>query len=143
MKKLAITLTAAALFFAASSFTVKGDNIPGKVKTAFEKDFVAAANAAWEKNENLYYVTFSWNSSDVKAVFNADGDLLNTSRKISIAQLPLKVTLAVQQKFKGYQLEDNAAEIVADDETTYRLAVSNGTKEIRLSSNASGDITVN
>jgi len=142
MKKSAITLTTMALFFAASSFTTKNrEDVPERVKSAFQKDFTTALNVSWEKNDNLYFANFNWNASDVKAAFNADGDLLSTSRKISIAQLPLKITLAIEKKYKGYRLEDNAMEIISDDETTYHFAVKNDAKELNLISNANGDIS--
>jgi hypothetical protein len=142
MKKLAITLTTAIMFFAASAFATKSDEIPGKVKTAFNKDFSNALSVTWEKNDNLYFANFSWNTSDVKAVFNADGELLSTSRKVSIGELPLKVTMAIEKKYKGYKIEDNAVEIIVDDQTAYHFAVSNDKEEIKLTSNTNGDIEV-
>jgi len=121
MKKLAITLTTVVLFFATSAFANKSDDVPGKVKNSFEKDFSNALNVTWEKNDNLYFANFSWNSSDVKAVFNADGDLLSTSRK-------------------GYKIEDNAIELISDDQTVYHFAISNDKEEIKLTSDANGNI---
>jgi hypothetical protein len=140
MKKLAIILTAVVLFFSASAFANKSDDIPGKVKNSFQKDFSSALNVTWEKNDNLYFANFSWNSSDIKAVFNADGDLLSTSRKVNIAELPLKISMAVEKKYNGYKIEDNAIELVTDDQTVYHFAISNGKEEIKLTSDANGNI---
>jgi hypothetical protein len=140
MKKLAITLTTVVLFFATSAFTNKSDDVPGKVKNSFEKDFSNALNVTWEKNDNLYFANFSWNSSDVKAVFNADGDLLSTSRKVNIAELPLKISMALEKKYKGYKIEDNAIELISDDQTVYHFAISNDKEEIKLTSDANGNI---
>jgi hypothetical protein len=140
MKKSVIILTTVALFFAGSAFADKSDEIPGKVKTAFAKDFSTALNVTWEKNNNLYFANFIWNASDIKAVFNADGDLLSTSRKVNISELPLKVTMAIEKKYKGYKIEDNAVEIISDDQTTYHFAVSNDKEEIKLTSDAYGDV---
>jgi hypothetical protein len=140
MKKLAIILTTA-LFFTVCAFANKGDEIPGKVKTAFQKDFSTALNVTWEKNGDLYFANFNWNASTVKAAFNADGELLSTSRKLNVSELPLKITMAIEKKYKGYKIEDNAVEIIADDQATYNFAVSNDKKSIDLTSNANGDIT--
>lgn len=138
MKKLAITLTAAVLFFTAGAFAANKDEIPGKVQTAFQKDFFNAQSVTWQKSDNLYFANFSWNTSDIKAVFNSDGELLNTSRKVSIAELPLKITMAIEKKYKGYKIHDNAVEIIADDQTQYRVVISNDKEEITLTSDAGG-----
>ncbi|UAY51921.1 hypothetical protein [Ferruginibacter albus] len=140
MKKLTTILTATLLFFAASAFAYIPDEVPAKVQNALQKDFANASEVNWEKGENLYFATFSWNTTQVRAVFNVDGELLSTTRKLTLAQVPLKISLAVAKKYKGYAIMGDAVEIIADDQTSYQLSISNGVKTIALTSSANGDL---
>src|ERR1700739_2287729 len=108
MKKSIVILTTLVLF-AISSFATIGDDVPAKVKTALQKDFSNALNIKWEKKDNNYSATFNWNSFDVPATFNEDGELLSTFRLLDFAQLPLKVSLAITEKYRGYAVTGKIA----------------------------------
>lgn len=142
MKKLATILTAAVMFLTVNAFAARADDIPAKVKAAMEKSFVNASDVTWQKSDQLYNVSFTWNSYNVKATYNADGTLLSMSREIGFNQLPLKVIMAITKKYSGYKISDKVFEIISDDTTLYHLTIENDKETISLSSTLTGDLDV-
>ena len=142
MKKLATILTAAAMFFTVSAFAARTDDVPAKVKAALEKSFANASNVNWQKSDELYNVTFTWDSYNVKATYNAEGNLLSMSRELGFTQLPLKVTMAITAKYKGYNVVGNVMEVISDDVTLYHLTIANDKETITLSSSIIGELDV-
>jgi hypothetical protein len=144
MKKLATILTAFVMLFTISAFAYRTDEIPARVKTALAKNFTNATNVTWQKGDNqgspLYLADFSWNLTNVKAAFDEQGNLLSISRKLTIAELPLKISLAVEKKYKDYTIQGDALEIIIDEQATYKFKISNGVQTINLTSDPTGFI---
>jgi hypothetical protein len=141
MKKTIIILTALVLF-AVGAFANKGEDVPARVKTALQKDFSNALNVTWEKTDSLYSATFYWNSFEVTATFNDKGELLSTFRILDFAQLPLKVSLAITEKYNGYTIKGHIAEVVNEDGTFYHFSLENEKKVLALISSNVGELEV-
>lgn len=142
MKKLAITLTAALLFFSYSTFAMNPENISLKVKAAFEKDFNNAKNVNWKKTDEFYFASFKLNDVDIDAAYNENGELIAASKSIVISALPMQVSLALTEKYKNYALPENVIEFTHSGETNYYITVSNEKRILKLKCNTSGNISV-
>ena len=142
MKKLMTILTATVLLFSATAFAGGGEKVTAKVKVAFEKDFQKAQNVSWENTNNFYFASFTMNNLVVSAAYNEDGELVGTSRKIAATQLPLSISLALSQKYKDYNVREEATEISFDGETHYLVTVANAKQTLRLNFRTNGEASV-
>lgn len=142
MKKVTIILTAIVLLFSASAFAAKGDTVTDQVKDAFEKDFVKAKDVTWQKNGDFYFASFVINDMTVNAAYDDDGQLVGTSRRIALTQVPLSVSLALTEKYSRYTIPDQVTELTCDGETRYQVFVSDEKKSLRLSIRTNGEISV-
>ena len=78
----------------------------------------------------------------VNAAYNADGELVSTSRKIAAAQLPLTISLALSKKYSDYTLQEDTTEISFDDEIHYFVRVASTKQTLRLNCNTNGELTI-
>jgi hypothetical protein len=144
MKKLANMLTAAVLLFSASSFAANGSDVKtnAKVAASFEKQFSSAQNVSWQKNNEVYFVTFIAGITKVEAAYTEEGELLATSKHIDLAQIPVAVSKAIGEKYQGYKVGNNAIEIAYNNEHDYYLTIANDKNVLKVKITESGDITV-
>ena len=144
MKKLATVLTAAVLLFSASSFAANGNEgkTNAKVAASFQKAFSIAKDVNWQKNDAFYFATFKVGNSIAEAAYNEEGELLATSRRVELSQLPLSITAALAQQYEGYTVGNNAMEITCNNETHYYLTIANAKNVLKLKCAANGDITL-
>ena len=142
MKKLMTILTAIVLLFSATAFAAGGEKVTAKVKVAFEKDFQKAQNVSWENTNNFYFASFTINNLVVSAAYNEDGELVGTSRKIAVTQLPLNISLTLSQKYNEYKVYEEATEISFDGETHYLVTVANAKQTLRLNFRTNGEASV-
>jgi hypothetical protein len=142
MKRLTTILTAIVLLFSATAFAGKGDSVTEQVKGAFEKDFIKAKNVTWQKTGDFYFASFVMNDMTVNAAYNDDGQLVGTSRRVALTQVPMSVSLALSQKYSEYTIPDQVTELSYDGETIYQVFVSNEKKTLQLKIRANGDISV-
>jgi len=140
MKKLATVFAATAMLFASTAFAADGDNVSAKVKAAFTTDFSGAKQVNWEKTSDFYFASFTLNNVNVDAAYNEEGELIGTSRRIEVAQLPLNVSLGLDKKFNGYTLAKYAIELTYDGETSYYVTAANEKQIVKLKCCSTGEI---
>ncbi len=140
MKKVTTVLTAIAFFFATSAFAKTSDpeTVTPVVKAVFTKDFAKAENITWRKSADTYFAQFTIDSKSVTAAYNEKGELTGTSRYITVAELPMPVSIAIAKAYAGYTISDNISEISSNGEITYYFTASNDkyTFNVKADSNA-------
>ncbi len=137
-----ITLVFAALMLVANTFAIDANEVSAKVKTSFEKNFSAASDVKWEKSNAIYFGSFKMDGQDVSVVYNEDGELKSSSRKMPLSNLPLKVLLSLKDRYAGYNIDNSVSEVFSNNETKYYIKAENAKNELSLSADASGDFTV-
>ncbi|HRI24081.1 MAG TPA: hypothetical protein PLZ45_05370 [Ferruginibacter sp.] len=142
MKKFKTVLTAIVMLVASSAFAAGSENVSPRVKAAFASDFAKAKQVNWEKTSDFYFASFVLNGVRVDAAYNEDGDLVGTSRSISADQMPLNVSLAIAEKYAGYQVSANALELNYEGQTRYYVTVENEKQFIKLKCLSNGDLDV-
>lgn len=142
MKKFKTVLTAIIMLFATSAFAAGGENVSPKVKAAFENDFSKASQVNWEKTSDFYFASFMLNGVRVDAAYDESGELVGTSRHISADQVPLSISLAISEKYAGYQVAKTALELNFEGQTRYYIAVENEKLSVKLKCLSNGDLEV-
>ncbi len=141
MKKLMTMVTAAVLLLSTSSFANNGNNVNEKVKAAFSKNFTRAMEVSWEQKNDFYFASFTVNNVKMEAAYNQDGELVATSRMIELAQLPLALSMALNEKYPGYTFANTATETTYENQTSYYFTIANSRQLLKLKGTANGDIT--
>ncbi len=142
MKTLTTLLTAFVLLLSSASFATPGDHVSTTVKIAFEKDFTKARNVSWQNTGDFYFANFVMNGIETDAAYSDAGELVGTSRKISLAQLPLNINLSVTQQYEDYTLRDAITELSFNGETQYYITIDNAKQSLRVRCKTSGEIFV-
>lgn len=150
MKKIKTVLTAIVMLLSVSSFAhsspvAKGpdpEKVTPVVKAAFQNDFAKASVVKWEKTDDFYFASFLLNDERVDAAYTEEGELIGTSRNITATRMPLSVSLAIDEKYNGYQVSDVVTELTFASATRYYVTVSNDKQTLRLKCLNSGDIEV-
>ncbi len=142
MTKFKIVLTAIVMLFASSAFAMGSEPVTPKVKAAFQNDFSNASMVTWEKKSDFYFASFTLNNVNVDAAYNEEGELVGTSRRISTDQVPLSVSLAIAENYKGYVAAKTAVELTYEGQTRYYITVENADQSVDLKCYSSGELIV-
>ena len=142
MKKFKTVLTAIVMLFAISAFAMEPVKVSPVVKAAFENDFSKAEQVSWEKTSDFYFASFTLNNTSVDAAYNEEGELIGTARKISTQLMPLSISLAIAEKYEGYQVRTSAVELTYEGVTRYYVTVSNEAQVLKLKCYSNGDLAV-
>lgn len=142
MKKIKIGLTVAVMLFAFSAFALEPVKLAPAVKAAFEKEFSKASGISWKKSNELYFASFTFNNEDVDAAYNETGELIGVSRRVAMADVPLNISLAIAEKYPGYEVDKTAVELTVEGSTWYSFMVKNGKSLLKLKVFANGEISV-
>ncbi|HQW85179.1 MAG TPA: hypothetical protein PK987_11975 [Ferruginibacter sp.] len=142
MKKFKIGLTAAVMLFAFSAFALEPVKLNSAVKAAFEKKFTNASGVSWEKNNEFYFASFTFNNEDVDAAYNETGELIGVSRRVAMSDVPLNISLALAEQYSGYEVDKTAVELTVEGSTWYSFKVKNGTRLLKLKAYSNGEIYV-
>ena len=144
MKKIKIVLTAIVMLLSISSFATDPtpDKVTPVVKAAFENDFSKATVVKWEKTDDFYFASFLLNNVNVDAAYTETGELIGTSRKISADQMPLSISVALAENYKGYEVDNSVVELTYSSVTRYYVTVSNKSQTVKLKCYSNGDLEV-
>ena len=140
MKKFKIVLTAIVMLLSISSFATEPEKVSPVVKAAFENDFSKASQVIWEKSNEFYFASFTLNNVHVDAAYTETGELVGTSRKIPADQMPLSISLAIAEKYEGYQTDNPVIELTFEGVTRYYVSVSNMSQSLKLKCYSNGDL---
>ena len=141
MKKLTGILTALVLFVSASSFAPNEEIVSAKIKTAFEKTFTTASEVKWNKSDGFYFANFKINQQVLTAAFNEEGELVGASRNIALSQLPLNISLALQNNYADYTIA-HVTEMTTEGQTNYYIAAENSKRIVTIKADAFGDLSI-
>ena len=142
MKKIKTVLTAIVMLLSISSFATDPENVNPVVKAAFQNDFAKASVVKWDKTDDFYFASFLLNGVNVDAAYTEAGELIGTSRVILATQMPLTISVALADKYGGYQVSDAVTELTFASVTRYYVTVSNDKQSVRLKCLTNGDIEV-
>ncbi len=124
MKKIILGL----VFMMATGFVmaqkIQSKDVPDAVKAAFQKEFPAAKEAKWDKEEDNFEASFDNNKSDQSVVFDAEGNILEIEVEIKVSELPKGVMEYVKSTYPGKKIKEVAKITDAQKTVTYEVEVS-------------------
>jgi hypothetical protein len=137
MKKilyLAVLLTG----FAATAATPP--TISEKVLKAFKETFTTAENVTWEEFDNSNcQANFKQNEIIVKAMFDNDGNLLETIRYYGEKNLPANILAKLKKKYPGKEIF-GVTELVSETEVSYYVSLKDEKNWINVKSDPYANI---
>jgi hypothetical protein len=149
MKKIKTVLTAIVMLLSISSFATETKNpspdpekVTPVVKAAFESDFSKATVVKWDKTDEFYFASFLLNNVKVDAAYTENGELIGTSRRIAAEQMPLSISVALADKYSGYEVDNSVVELTHQSVTRYYVTVSNKSQTVKLKCYSNGDLEV-
>ena len=126
MKKLFI---AALIMVAAGTSAFAADvKVNTKVQTSFESLFSGAENVSWSAKDHYIKASFILSQENVEAYFGTDGELIGTSRKIELKNLPLSAVQKIKKEYASYKITDSI-EFERAGERSYYVSLENGNKK--------------
>ena len=142
MKKIKTALTAIVMLLATTAFATGGNEVTAKVQAAFQQDFSRASNVNWKASSDFYFASFLLNGVSIDVAYNAEGELVGTSRKIAIDQVPLAISLELAKKYSGFSVSAQATELNFEGQTSYYIDAQDNTQVLILKCVSNGDISV-
>jgi len=139
MKKIIVSFS---LLLTTGLTAVFANNAPTpneQVLASFKKEFSAAQDVTWNKQDNYDKATFLLGASWVVAYFSPAGQLEGCARDIFFDQLPLAVMSAIDKRFIAAEII-NVREITNVDGTHYRLTLEAKSKKYKVKVDSSGNI---
>ncbi len=130
MKKLFITALVAVSFIT-SAFAYPANKVNLKIMNNFRSNFRNVSEVTWETAVDYAKATFVSNNIKTEAYFQLDGELIGSSRAITIDDLPLNAKRNFAKKYSGYRIKE-AIEFTGVDETAYFLLVENDNTSLIL-----------
>jgi len=123
MKRIFITGLLAVLV-AASAFAAETKNINLVTLNNFKSQFTEAADVNWTTTTNFAKATFTLNNQQMEAFYNIDGDMIGTSKKITLEELPVLAKREFAKNFNGYTVNE-AIHFKGADEEAYYIRANN------------------
>lgn len=142
MKKIKTALTAIVMLLVSTAIADPGADVTAKVAAAFQQDFSRASSVTWKEKSEFYFASFQLNGVSVDAAYNAEGELVGTSRKIAFEQVPLAVSMELAKKYKDYSISSTVVELNFEGQTSYYIDVQDNSQSLCLKASSNGDISV-
>lgn len=119
MKKLIICLF---LFAAIGAVAAEPPEVNEKVLKAFKETFVRATDVVWHETQNTYEAHFTQSQIVTRASYDAEGNLLRTTRYYSEEHLPINILSKLKKKYVGKTVY-GVTESSTDDAVTYHITL--------------------
>ncbi len=96
-----------------------------KVLKAFNETFATAKDVTWQKIDNSCQASFKQSEMKIRAVFDNDGNLLQTVRYYAGSNLPPNILAKLKKKYSGKEIF-GVTEITSENELTYQITLKDG-----------------
>ena len=140
MKKSFVIITILCTIWSTSSYAQS--KTPSSVLSSFQESFRNAGDATWSNVKELYRVDFNLDEQKISAFFNADGDLIASSRNVTLLQIPMSLKSDLKKQFNDYEVS-SIYEVDNEDGIIYYATIKNDKNALMLKSTSSGDWVAN
>ena len=106
-----------------TGFTATAAATPSeKVLKAFNETFTAAVNVTWEEFDHNSQASFKVNDIKVKALYDEEGNLIETIRYYTQEILPPNIVAKLKKKYNGKEIY-SVTEVSSDNELSYYISL--------------------
>ena len=133
MKKMIMALAFIAVTIGNAAFAGTGGKVDERIKRAFEKEYVGAADVKWCVYNEYIKVDFTFSGMQLVGFYNKDGRMLGVARNIYFSSLPLLLQIEQRKNYKDYWITE-IYELANGDGTRYFITLENANKVIKLGS---------
>jgi len=133
MKKMIMALAFIAVTIGNAAFAGTGGKVDERIKRAFEKEYVGAADVKWYVYNEYIKVDFTFSGIQLVGFYNKDGRMLGVARNIYFSSLPLLLQIEQRKNYKDYWITE-IYELANGDGTRYFITLENANKVIKLGS---------
>ena len=141
MKKLLF----AALFIASFASTALAKDVKNKVsyriENNFKTNFSGAQNVSWTFKSNFVKAIFDNNGEKMEAFYNLNGDIIGTSKSITLSQLPVDAKRSFAKSYSGYTVKE-AIHFESSDEDAYYISAENEKQSVVLKVSNNREISI-
>lgn len=130
MKKLLFT-TLIAIAFVTSSFAKDVNKVSNRTLANFQSEFIEADNVVWTAKPGYTKANFVLNNVKMEAFYDHLGNMIGSSRGISLNDLPTNAKRVFAKKYAGYTVKE-AIQFDTMDETAYFISAENDAQEVIL-----------
>jgi hypothetical protein len=110
-----------------------------KVLKAFNETFAYAEKVVWHDLDNQYQADFWQDAISVRARYDNDGTLLETTRYYFEKQLPPNILSRLKKKYAGKEVF-GVTEITSEDEVSYYISLKDDKNWYTVKSDAYGNL---
>ena len=136
MKKYMIALSFFCSLYITGSYAQEVTNTA--VLNSFKSSFDVAQDVNWSQVKDLDRADFTMDDQQVVAFFGSEGDIVATSRDVTLLQIPLSLKTGLKKNFGDYTLV-SIFELNDENGTAYYATIKNEKREYTLKSNTSGE----
>ncbi|MES1249124.1 MAG: hypothetical protein ABUL46_00495 [Chitinophaga rupis] len=116
-----------------NSYAAGEDSVNKFIASAFLKKFAAAREVKWEKLNNGMRACFKIDEQILYAYYSGEGELTAVARPIRSSQLPLNLSLDLNQKYSEYYIAD-IFEVSSDNSSSYFVVLDSPRRKLLLKS---------
>jgi hypothetical protein len=141
MKRVLTILSFVTIAGLSSAFAIGVPKVSPGALAEFQKEFPAAKNVKWSKEEDYFKVVFLYEDIRTIAYYTEEGEFAGSMRNMSYEELPLNVVHQVNSRF-GNIIPLEATEITNGDGAYYRIVFELGGKRYTINATSTGGIGV-
>ncbi|MFL9485361.1 hypothetical protein ACI6Q2_21445 [Chitinophagaceae bacterium LWZ2-11] len=113
-----------------------------KGEVHFKANYPKATNISYKMVGTLTEVNFTLNGQDLQAFYNEDGSLVATSKRIKLADLPLRAQAEIQSKYKDFDVREIIEMDQEEEGVSFYASLENDTKKLILNVTTQGNVNV-
>ena len=98
------------------------DEVNEKVLKAFKATFAAAEEVTWKELDNSVQANFKMNQIIVRAMYDNEGNLLETVRYYGEDNLPPNIIAKLKKRYAG-KIVFGVTEVTSDSEVAYHITL--------------------
>ena len=126
---------------AASAFAATPKEVSAAILSNFTGEFKKASDVSWSVTNDYTKAEFTIDNARTEAYYNAKGDIIATSKNITLDELPLKAKRSFARKFAGYNVKE-AIRFEGFDEVAYYISGENEKEAVILKVNENDEVSV-
>jgi hypothetical protein len=106
----------------------------------FQTEFTQASDISWTAGDEYAKATFTLNNVRMEAFYNPDGEIIGTSKAITLDQIPVSAKRNFAKKFGNYDVKQ-AIRFEGTDEAAYFISAENEKEAVVIKVTDRNDIS--